>query len=194
MSATDGQPDGVPTLSMTIPGTSCHPSSRTVVLSGRVVAAGGGPAIPDPTLEARESVAGRSGRPDRRGRRGRLRGGRGTGGTGHQVGLRDPLGQSGWGHAAGGGRGDRRGGGLPALVSRGRPGGLLRAGLLLLLLLLLLRRPADRAAAAAEPVRLDRLEDGQPVLGAKLGGRDDHLVRGRPGIPAESAGSTQSPS
>ena len=38
-------------------------------------------------------------------------------------------------------------------------------------------RPADRVAAAAEPVRLDGLEDRQPVLGGVLGGRDHDLVR-----------------
>src|SRR5262249_27868434 len=102
---------------MTIPGTSCHPSSGTVILSGLTFATGGGrPALPDSTLEAGKPVPRRRGGPGRRGRR--LIG---ADGTRHEVSSRHALGQPGRGGAAGG-RGAERGSGLPALVGRGRPG------------------------------------------------------------------------
>src|SRR6266567_3182856 len=110
-------------LSMTTCSTSWHASSRTIVLSALgLLAACRSAALPDPSLEAGETLPGCGGRPgQRRGWRRRSVGNSAR----HQVRLRHSLRQPG-GCDAGRGRGARRLGGPPAFVRGGGPAAAVR--------------------------------------------------------------------
>src|ERR1039457_5587816 len=155
---------------MTILAISCQPTSGSLVLSGRIRAATcSGAALSNAPLEAGKPLSRRGGGPAR------LASCRACSGSAHEIRLRHALGQPGGCQA---GREWSRDDlcGPPALVRWRSPGGLRFLGA---------SGRTERIASVPEPVRLHRLEDGQPVLiCAALRRGHDHLAVGRTRFPA----------